>query len=390
MPVISWAYLAFIAGLLGWYSGIYSIQLALAAGFLLFPVARPNSISILMIAVFCAGVLVAIGNPPPKSRFNNTVDENSYFERKRQAASRKLEVIFRHNAPMAKALLIADQSEISKQIKDEFARSGLIHMLSISGLHVSIIAGFVGLVFQLMRIPKQMVVFSMIATLIYYVSLLGYPPPAVRAATMVAVMAASQLTQRPTSRWAALALGAFIPLTINPVTVLNLGYQLSVGGIAGLIASAGFCKRLVKGRVQGVKYTILKSLITSTIATLVTAPLVGWTFGVISLIGPISNLIADPVIALLQPVLFLTLVISPLTQVATYIADASSVLLWAFEFISRTCAAAPWAAVTINPTPASAIIAIVATVSMVIACVSQWPARASIVCIASTAALILM
>src|ERR671920_826626 len=118
-----------------------------------------------------------------------------------------------------------------------------------------------------------------------------------------------------TSPWAALAVGAFVPLVI-PRTVLDLGYQLSVAGIAGLIASSAVARRLLSTRLKGTRLRIAKELTTSAVATVVTAPLIAWYFGRISLIAPLANLAAGPVISLLQPTLFLALALSPVEPLA--------------------------------------------------------------------------
>ena len=137
---------------------------------------------------------------------------------------------------MARALLIADQHRIPPEMKDRYARAGMVHMLSISGLHVAIIAGAVTLLLQAARVPAGVSSVLSVALIILYVAIIGAPAPAVRSAVMLAGVAASRAAQRPTSPWAGLALGAFVPL-YSPRTVLDLGYQLSVVGIAGLIAS---------------------------------------------------------------------------------------------------------------------------------------------------------
>src|SRR5678815_3395115 len=104
-------------------------------------------------------------------------------------------------------------------------RSGMVHMLSISGLHVAIVAGAMMLVLQAAHLSRGTASLIGVMLTILYVAVIGAPPPAVRSATMLAVIAASRWMQRPTSQWAALAVGAFVPL-ISPRTPLDLGYQL--------------------------------------------------------------------------------------------------------------------------------------------------------------------
>jgi competence protein ComEC len=219
-----------------------------------------------------------------------------------------------------------------------------------------------------------------------YVAMIGSPAPAVRSGVMLTVSAASRALQRPTSRWAALAVGAFVPLLLDPRVVLDLGYQLSVGGIAGLIGSSALVRRIFPDDIDGWRRRLASGLVASGVATLVSAPLVAWSFGRVSLIAPLTNLVADPIIGLAQPMLFFALVLSPLPSVARFVADAAHPLLAAFDGVARTGAAVPCAAVAFQPTAVAATLAGVASAATLCACVSRFPARPALVAFGSLCA----
>lgn len=324
------------------------------------------------------GALVALVSKAPEraGRYKTQAPaaEMSFLERARQRATASVDSVFGNDAPMARALLIADQHEIPPEMRDRYARAGIIHMLSISGLHVAIIASAVTLLLQLARLPPTAASLASLAIIGLYVALIGAPPPALRSAVMVAAVTASRLSQRPVSPWAALALGAFVPL-INPRVVTELGYQLSVVGIAGLIASAGLTRRVLATRLEGLKLTISRDLLTSVLATLVTAPLIAWHFGRISLVAPLANLAAGPVISVLQPMLFLALMLAPIQPVARFVADAAHPLLELFDGIARVAAAVPYASVSVVPTLITAIAGGVAVIALIGACLSRYPVR---------------
>jgi competence protein ComEC len=275
---------------------------------------------------------------------------------------------------LAKALLIADQTEIPKEIKDRYANAGIVHMLSISGLHVAIIAMAVELFASLLRVPKMVGTVATVGVIMVYVAVIGFPPPAVRSGVMLAGMAASRVAQRPTSRWATLALGAWLPL-MNPATVLDLGYQLSVGGIAGLIASGALAKRWLGDKLSGWRATLARSLLASSVATIVSGPLVAYAFGRISIVAPLTNLVADPIVGLVQPLLFLALVIAPVRSLARFVADGVHPVLAAFDLVARAGAAVPYATIAVAPSLTAALVAGVAAIAIIIACVSRYPAR---------------
>jgi competence protein ComEC len=260
-------------------------------------------------------------------------------------------------------------------------------MLSISGLHVAVIAAAMELLFQVARVSRRVSLLGAFVTTGIYVAVIGAPPPALRSAGMLGVAMASRLSQRPTSPWAAWALGAFVPL-VQPRIAVDVGYQLSVLGMCALVAAGSLWRRHLAGRLDGWKGKITRELVTSVVACAVTAPLVAWVFGRVSLIAPLSNLVAAPVITLAQPILFLALLVSPLGALARFFAQAVHPLLFAFDWIAWAAASAPGAAMTVTTTLITALLAAVAAAALVIACASRYPTRPAIIGLASLATMV--
>ena len=312
--------------------------------------------------------------PVPHGSQAHATEKATGLEAARSRASRSIDKLFGRDAPMAKALLIADQHEIPPDVRDKYARAGMVHMLSISGLHVAIVAGAVVLLLQLIRVPRATASIASIVVTAIYVAVIGAPPPALRSAVMLATVAASKATQRPTSQWAALALGALIPLVV-PRTILDLGYQLSVVGIAGLIASGSLSKRVLAPKLDGWQLKIARELMTSVIATILTAPLIAWYFGRISLIAPIANLAAGPVISLLQPTLFLALVTAPIPPLARFFAAACHPLLVAFDGVATAASGVPGASINVVPSLLTVVFGCVVVMALLVAALSRYPFR---------------
>ena len=305
--------------------------------------------------------------------------ERDWMVAARDRAGRAIDRIFRSDAPLVRALLIADMSSVTPEVREKFAAAGLVHMLSISGLHVAIIALAVELLLQACRTPRAIASISAVLATGAYVAVIGAPPPAVRAGVMLSVGALCTMAGRPTSPWASLAVGAWVPLLIEARVVMDLGYQLSVVGIAGLIASGALAGKWLSPRMEGTRLSLASVLLASSVATVVSAPLVTWHFGRLSLIAPITNLAATPLIAVAQPALFLALLLAPFAPIAAFIADAAHPLLATFDHIATVGATLPLASVTVAPTLTSAVLAGVACAAIVVACISYYPARAMIV-----------
>jgi competence protein ComEC len=275
---------------------------------------------------------------------------------------------------------------IPVDMRERYAAAGVVHLLSISGLHVAIIAGAVQLLLQLARLPPRMAGATAVVATAVYIAIIGAPAPAVRSGAMLAVTSASRLLQRPTSPWAGLAIGALLPL-VQPRTVLDLGYQLSVGGMAGLIASGAFSRRVLAPRLDGWREWLATNLAASVIASFVTAPLVAWTFGRVSLIAPFTNLLATPILGLAQPMLFLALLLAPVEPLARFVADAAHPLLALFDLVATQGAAVPHAAIGVSPTFTAAVLSGGISIAVVVACVSRFPGRPAVLALAGVAGL---
>ncbi|MBA3467567.1 MAG: DNA internalization-related competence protein ComEC/Rec2 [Gemmatimonadaceae bacterium] len=335
------------------------------------------------------GIVIAAGTPKPSGRRWDKPAETGRLAGLRAKAAERIDRTFRDDAPLARALLIADQKQIPPAIRDTFAASGLVHMLSISGLHVAIIAAAMELLFQAARLPRREAQAAALLATAMYVALIGAPAPALRSAVMLGTAMISRLAQRPTSPWASLALGAFAPL-FNPRTMLDLGYQLSVLGMAALIAGGTLARRLTGGRLAGWKVRVARDLLISITACVVTAPLVSWTFGRLSIVAPLANLVAGPVIAVAQPMLFLALALSAFGGAGRFFADAVHPLLEAFVAIASFGASLPGAVVSVAPGLLTALLACLVAGSVIVACVSRFPSGPALVAAGAVAAMVVV
>jgi len=298
----------------------------------------------------------------------------------------RIDRVFGDDAPLVRALVIADMSGVPTEQRDRFARAGLVHMLSVSGLHVGIVALALELSAVALRLPLVPARVTTMLVLAGYVLLIGAPPPAVRAGVMLGVVLLTRLWQRPTSIWAIVAVGSTVPL-VDPSVVLDLGWQLSVAGTVALVAGASLARRTLPRVWGGARRTVATAAIVSVTATLVTAPLVAWTFGRLALVAPLSNLVADPVMGLLQPVLFLAL-LAPHAALERMAADAAHLLIVAFDAIATGASAVPWGAPQVMPTVTAALLAAIAATAFVVACLAREPARAAMVALAALSVMV--
>jgi competence protein ComEC len=134
--------------------------------------------------------------------------------------------------------------------------------------------------------------------------------------------------------------------------------------------------------VSGWRRVVARDLIVSTLASIVSLPLIAWTFGRVSLVAPLANLAAGPIFTVLQPTLFLALLLSPFPAIAAVPANAAHVLLQAVDVVAGIATRIPFASVPVAPTLWTVVLLGVIAVSLVVACAcapgSAWTARSLI------------
>ncbi|MEO6332115.1 MAG: DNA internalization-related competence protein ComEC/Rec2 [Gemmatimonadaceae bacterium] len=380
MPLIAAACIAYAAGLLAGFASDRRVTVAVAAisaVVAVYGLLARKGYPFAVAAFIASGIAVALTEPPkPIHRFTRSVaapDATPALARVRAGAANRIERLFGEDAPMAKALLIAEQQDLGVEVRQRYADAGLVHMLSISGLHVAIVAGAVELLLSAMALGRARAAILSLIIVWVYVAVIGAPAPALRSAVMLTVMASSRIAQRPTSPWASLAIGAAVPL-YEPRNVLGLGFQLSVVGMAGLTASGSITRRWIAPRIDGWKLAVSNQLLPSIVATMVTAPLIAWYFGRLSLIGPVSNVLAAPVITILQPMLFLAMLF-PVDAAAQFVADGTVPLLRVFDGIAERAAAVPYASVQVTPSLITTLLCGLAIASLVAAASARFSAR---------------
>lgn len=134
-----------------------------------------------------------------------------------------------------RAMMLGQQGELSPEQDQLFMQSGTMHMFSISGLHVAVIAGGLQALLGLMRLPRVAQFLVGLTALWLYVDITGAAPSAIRAFIMVAALQASFLLRVPGNPLAALTASAVAILLIEPMQIFSGSFQMSYGIVAALL-----------------------------------------------------------------------------------------------------------------------------------------------------------
>ncbi|MDR5702133.1 MAG: DNA internalization-related competence protein ComEC/Rec2 [Armatimonadota bacterium] len=191
-----------------------------------------------------------------------------------------------------------------KQVAEMFARAGVVHLLVVSGFHVGLVAGTVLTLLRLVRLPQWVGVPAAAAVVSAFAFVVGPHPSVVRATIMVLLALAGLLLEREKDVWTALAFSGLVILLVHPLALFTSSLQLSFAATAGILYIArDLVRHLPLPRLVGTLIGV------SLAAQLATAPLVATTFGRISLVAPLANLVAVPLSVLIVPLGLLAAVV---------------------------------------------------------------------------------
>jgi competence protein ComEC len=219
-------------------------------------------------------------------------------------------------APPAAALLrgfvLGQDDRIADGVRDEFRRSGLAHVLAVSGQNVMLLALLAAPLLGIAGVPLRLRLVAIACLIALYVPVAGAGPSIQRAGVMGVAGVVAALASRPTARWYALGLAAAVTLCANPRATSDIGWQLSFAAVGGLLVLAPVLIRVLAPEGPGARRTLAEGVAITLAATLATAPLAAHHFGTVSLTALPANLVALPAIA---PAMWLGMLAGALGQI---------------------------------------------------------------------------
>jgi competence protein ComEC len=142
------------------------------------------------------------------------------------------------NYGVAEALLLGYKYDIDTNLNQVFARTGTLHVLAVSGMHVGLIFGVLNWLFGLLfkKSKRSILQFALILSCIWsYAFLCGLGPSIVRASIMISFVSLARLSKRKTNTFNLLAASAFFLWLLDPMSLFDPGFQLSYGAVLGII-----------------------------------------------------------------------------------------------------------------------------------------------------------
>ena len=209
-------------------------------------------------------------------------------------------------ASIIDALITGKRTSLTKELNTAISRSGLSHILSISGMHIAIVASFFILAFEIFAVLcapnfvlrqniKKVSAITGIAGSFCYLAISGFLVPAARSFLMIALMLIAVMLGRRALTLRSLALIAACIILFVPYSVFYASFQLSFIAVLSLIITFGSgVKKQFGSRVAAIGYYFWAIIVSSVITSVVTMFFVIYHFGVVSISAVLANMIAIP------------------------------------------------------------------------------------------------
>lgn len=213
-------------------------------------------------------------------------------------------------------VLLGEKHDLSYDLKKAFRRTGIYHLLAVSGIHLTILSTFVLSALKKLRLKGALPQIITSAFILLFMAIVNFSPSVVRSGIMIIIYLMGTVISKNANQLNSLAIAIFLICAFNPNYALDLGLWLSLLSCLGIILLSKNINKFLQNKFH-LKKNKIKSLyyITSCIAVgvssaLMSLPLCLYIFKEISLIGIVANIVLSPIVSALLVFAFLTITLS--------------------------------------------------------------------------------
>lgn len=258
-------------------------------------------------------------------------------------------------AALLVGILLGDDSGMAPDMVDAFRTTGMTHIIAISGFNIALLVALLDALSKPI-LPRRSAALLIAVIIGLYAIMVGGAGSVVRAAVMgVVYLFSMRLLGRPTYVLASLLVAAALMTAVNPLAIMDVGFQLSLAATLGLVLYAGPWLRWMKKRLDGrlspttgrqVTNVLGDGLVVTLAAQVLALPLILYYFGQLALVNLPANILVLPA----QPGVMLTGGMTVLAgAVSEPLGQAMGWVAWLFLAYSTAVidllARVPWASV---------------------------------------------
>ncbi len=241
-------------------------------------------------------------------------------------------------------IVLGDDQGLTPGLKNAFRRSGLYHLLAVSGQNVVLLAGGVLGLVLLLGLPRVVGHLGALAAIGAYVLAVGPQPSVIRAAVAGAAVSVAWLAGRERDGWHVLLLAAVVLLAWSPYELFDPGFQLSFAAVVAIFVLAPWLARVLEG--YPLPGSVRLPVAISAACGIVTAPVLALHFGAVPVLGIVANALVEPVVGVLLGLALAAAAVDPVAPgLATMLAWTDGWIAAYVAACARLVAAAPFAQV---------------------------------------------
>ena len=279
------------------------------------------------------------------------ISEPSFFSLRGFAARLRHRLILRLRSALgedaggyAATLLLGAKRLIPSEDRAAFARLGIAHILSVSGFHVGILAGLLGLLFQALHLRQGLRLGLYAVILLFYCALCGFSQPVIRASLLLLLSIGGKLLRRPRSGLHLLSASFLLTALISPVQITGVSFQLTYCALLGLILIYPFLRQRnpFRHRIPVRMYEGLCVALSAQLGILLPELYYYQSFPVL---GILVNLPASLIASLLIGFCWIVLITLPIPFLSGLLSAALSAVLDGLLRTVNALSALPWISV---------------------------------------------
>ena len=279
-----------------------------------------------------------------------------YFLKAKQTLIESIRILLpKDHAAVAVGVLLGDKYFLDDDIKTNFKEIGISHLLAVSGLHTSMIAAVIFRVLQATKLRKNLCYLFTCVGVVGFMALTGFSASVMRAGIMLIMFYLGKFFFAKADSLNSLGIATLLLTAVNPFAAGDMGLLLSVSSTLGIILFEEYFEKLIKRVAEKLKFgTIIVNKLSGSVAvtfsaTLSTMPVVMLSFGRISLISIVSNiLLVSPTMLMMIFILLASVfnLIPVLVFLAKPLALFSGILINYVTFCAQLLAKIPFASVS--------------------------------------------
>ena len=240
-------------------------------------------------------------------------------------------ILNEQQAALLSGLLLGDTSLISDEITSDFRRSGLAHLMSVSGANVSYFLLPAGKLLKKSKISRRKRIGFLLVLLCAFGFLTGWQASVTRAILMACCVLVGSLLRRPADAISSLSAAACLMMLVQPMTALSAGFWLSLSATASLILFSGALAQRICHGIPILPLPLAEAIAVPVCVQMVLLPLLATTGNEISLISLLSNLLAGPLTGGINAVAALVMPLAVIIDLPVF----ANIQFWALAATGR-------------------------------------------------------